>query len=185
MEIKAKLSNLRMSPRKVQLVGNIIRGMDTVKAKEQLKFINKKASLPLAKLLDSAVANATNDFKLDKDNLYIKSIIINEGRKIKRYKPRAMGRATIVQKRASTIDLVLAEKVESKKIEKQKKKTEELEDKKADLKVVTRDEIKSESKFKGKEADQDLTKEEEARRDKPATKFQKIKDKFTRRTGER
>lgn len=178
MEVKARLSNLRISPPKIRLVSDLVSGMDVSKAEGQLKFVNKGAARPLLKLLKSAVANATNNSKLEKDNLYIKSIIVNEGRKLKRYKPRAMGRATLVLKRSSNIDMLLAEKVESKKVK--DKKSKKPASKKADLKVVSHEEVKSDLGV-GKKSEQ----EEGQAGKKPIVKLKEIKDKFTRRTGEK
>ena len=92
MEIKAKLKYLKISPRKVRLVVDVIRGMEVVKALEQLQFINKRAARPVAKLINSAVANAEHNFELEKNNLYIKEIKVDEGATLHRWKPRARGR---------------------------------------------------------------------------------------------
>jgi len=110
MEIKANLKNLRMSPRKVRLITGLIKGMDAAEAKMQLRFLNKKASDPVAKLLDSAIANAKNNFNIEKDNLYIASIAVNPGSVLKRWTPRAFGRTSPIMKRTSHIALVLKEK---------------------------------------------------------------------------
>ncbi len=109
MEVKAKLRYLRMSPRKVRLVVDVIRGMEVNKALAQLRVINKWAAQPLAKLLQSAVANAKNNFELEKDNLYIKEIRVDEGPTLHRWQPRARGRATPIRKRSSHISVVLDE----------------------------------------------------------------------------
>ncbi|PIR13490.1 50S ribosomal protein L22 [Candidatus Falkowbacteria bacterium CG11_big_fil_rev_8_21_14_0_20_39_10] len=115
MEIKANLKHLRMSPRKVRLVVDVVRGLGVEKALDQLKFMNKKAAKPLIKLIDSGVANAENSFELEKSNLFIKEIRVDEGVTLKRWMPRAQGRATPIRKRASHISLVLGEIKESKK----------------------------------------------------------------------
>ena len=109
MEIKAKLKHLRMSPRKVRLVVTMIRGLSVVEALDQLKFINKKAAKPIAKLIESAIANSESTYGLDKDNLLIKEIRVDEGATLKRWMPRAHGRATTIRKRSSHINLILAE----------------------------------------------------------------------------
>ena len=124
MEVKAKAKYIRMSPRKVRLVADIVRGLPTAQALGQLKFANKQATLPLAKLINSAVANATNNFELDKDNLYIKEIKVNEGPTLDRWMPRARGRATPIRKRTSHIDIILAELVVSGKKGAKKQKLE-------------------------------------------------------------
>ncbi|MCX6798136.1 MAG: 50S ribosomal protein L22, partial [Candidatus Falkowbacteria bacterium] len=109
MEIKANLNHLRMSPRKVRLVIDVVRLMPVVAALDQLKFINKKATEPVAKLLNSAIANAVNTYNLEKSNLYIKTITSSEGVMLKRWFPRAHGRATSIRKRGCHLGIVLDE----------------------------------------------------------------------------
>lgn len=110
MQVTAKLSNLRVSPRKVRLVADLIRGMDAVKAKSQLSFLSKKPALPVLKLLNSAIANAKHNYKLDPNDLYISKITVDGGPVLKRVMPRAMGRAFIIRKRSSHVNLTLSEK---------------------------------------------------------------------------
>ncbi|NCO79871.1 50S ribosomal protein L22 [Candidatus Falkowbacteria bacterium CG_4_9_14_3_um_filter_38_19] len=109
MEVKAQVKHLRMSPRKVRLVVNVIRGRAVQEALAQLKFINKQAAEPVAKLIKSAVANAEHNFELDQNNLYISKIIVDEGTTLHRWLPRAHGRATPIRKKNCHIRLVLAE----------------------------------------------------------------------------
>jgi len=118
MEVKASIKHLRMSPRKVRLVIDLIRKMPVETALNQLKFINKKATEPVSKLIKSAIANGVNTFNLSQDNLYIKEIRSDEGATLKRWMPRAHGRATSIRKRGCHINLVLAEIKESGKKEK-------------------------------------------------------------------
>jgi len=118
MEVKASLKHLRMSPRKVRLVIDVIRKMPVEAALNQLKFINKLATDPIAKLIKSAVANGENSYNLEKSNLYIKTITSDEGVMLKRWMPRAHGRATSIRKRGCHINVVLAEIKESGKKEK-------------------------------------------------------------------
>ena len=113
MEIKAKAKYIRMSPRKVRIVLDVIRGLTTEKALAQLTFINKRAVKPVRKLILSAIANGENNYSLDKNNLYIRKIVANEGPTLHRWMPRARGRATPVRKRTSHIEVVLAEIKES------------------------------------------------------------------------
>jgi large subunit ribosomal protein L22 len=113
MEVKAKLNNLRMSPRKVRLVAGLVRGKKVAPALDQLTFSPKWSSLPLAKLLKSAIANATNNFGLQTDNLFIKTLTVDGGATLKRWMPRAQGRATPLNKRTSHITIVLGELVPS------------------------------------------------------------------------
>jgi large subunit ribosomal protein L22 len=118
MEVKASLKHLRMSPRKARLVIDIVRRMPVEAALDQLRFINKKATEPIAKLINSAIANAINTYNLEKSNLYIKEIRSDEGVMLKRWMPRAHGRATSIRKRGCHLNLVLAEIKESGKKEK-------------------------------------------------------------------
>ncbi len=133
MEVKAKLSNLRVSPRKVRLVGNLIKGLSFYEAEAQLKFSARKSAEALLKLLNSAAASAVHNFGLDKKNLYIKEIFVNVGPSLKRWMPRARGIATPILKRTSNIILILAEikpakgKIKGKKSEIATIKAEELE----------------------------------------------------------
>lgn len=109
MDTKARLKHFRMSARKVRLVTDVVKGMQVDKALNQLNFLNKKASKPLAKLVNSAISNAEHNFELSRDNLYIKEIKVDEGLTLKRWQPRAFGRATPLRKRASHISLILGE----------------------------------------------------------------------------
>ena len=109
MEVKAKLRFFRGSPRKIRLILNLIRGMRVRSAEAQLKFMNKKSAEAILKLLKSGEANAVNNFKLKKENLYIKSFVADQGPTLKRWRPRAMGRATPIRKRSVHLTLVLDE----------------------------------------------------------------------------
>lgn len=124
MEIKASLNHLRMSPRKARLVLDVVRGLPVDKALEQLQFINKLAAEPILKLVNSGIANAEHNFNLEKSNLYIKEIKADGGMTIKRWMPRAHGRATTIRKRSCHITLVLGELVASGKKEARKVKVE-------------------------------------------------------------
>lgn len=121
MSVIAKSNYLRISPRKIRLVTDLIKGLDVTEAKHQLRFLTKKAAKSIAKLLDSAVSNAQHNFNLDKNNLYIAKILVNQGPTLKRWMPRAFGRATPIAKRTSHITLVLEEKAKIPKVEKNKK----------------------------------------------------------------
>lgn len=113
MQVSAKLNNLKISPRKVRLVVDVVRGMKVEKALDQLNFLNKKSTDPITKLVKSAVANAENNFELSLDNLFIKEIRVDEGMTMKRSMPRARGRATVIRKRVSHVMITLGELVDS------------------------------------------------------------------------
>lgn len=109
MEITAKAKHIHMSARKVRLVVDVVRGNKVDQALAQLQFIKKLATKPVAKLIDSAIANAEHNFNLDRANLFIKTIRVDEGVTMKRWMPKAHGRATPIRKRSSHIIVTLAE----------------------------------------------------------------------------
>ena len=110
MEARAYLKYARIAPRKVQIVLNLIRGKDVELARAILKHTPKAACEPLEKLLKSAVANAENNFNMDKNNLYVAECFVFPGPTLKRIRPRAQGRAFHVLKRTSHVTMVLKEK---------------------------------------------------------------------------
>jgi len=111
MEVKARLKHLHIAPRKVRLVIDSIRGKETNYALEILAFVQKRAGKAVADLLKSAIANAEHNFNLDKNNLYIKEIRADGGPVLKRWQPRAFGRAFPILKRTTHVSLILEEKV--------------------------------------------------------------------------
>ncbi len=122
MEFRASLDNIRMSSRKVRLVTNLIKGQTASQAKAQLTFLVKKPAPLILKLLNSAVANANHEQELKEENLYIEQIVVEGGSSLKRWLPRAMGRATPLLKRTCSIKLTLAElKPTAKKVKKTSK----------------------------------------------------------------
>ncbi len=110
MEARAHLKYLRISPRKVKIVLDLIRGKDTDTAMAILKNTNKIASESLIKLLKSAVANAEHNFHMDASNLYVSECFVCPGPILKRIMPRAQGRAFRINKRSSHVTLVVKEK---------------------------------------------------------------------------
>ena len=112
-QARAFQRSTRQSPYKVRLVIDQIRGKDDNEALALLKFSKKHAAKQIEKTLHSAVANAEHRARetnsaVDVDRLYVKHAIVNEGPKLKRFTPAAMGRATPVQKRTSHVDIVVA-----------------------------------------------------------------------------
>ena len=122
MQFTAKRKFLRMSPRKVRMVSEAIKGLDVSEAIDQLRLNDKNASDPIIKLLDSGIANAMHNNQVAKDNLFIRNIIVEQGPTMKRWMPRAFGRATMIRKRTSKIKVILEEKKESAKKTKKEKK---------------------------------------------------------------
>ena len=110
MEAKAHLKYARISPRKVKIVCDLIRGKDTKTAKAILAQTPKAAAELMLKLLNSAVANAENNHEMDPDNLYVSETFANPGPILKRIRPQARGRAFRIFKRTSHITIVVAEK---------------------------------------------------------------------------
>ena len=110
MEVKARLKFVRVSPRKAQLVADLVRGKGSEEAVNILTFTKKSAAKIIIKLLKSTIANATQKKNIDVDRLYIKKITVDQGPTMKRFQPRALGRATTIRKRTSHITIVLDER---------------------------------------------------------------------------
>jgi large subunit ribosomal protein L22 len=111
MEVVAKLQHYRQSPRKVRLVANYIRGLQPDQALDELRFVNKRVASVLSKLVKAAMNDAEHNFSIAKDNLLIKTITVDSGPTLKRWRARAFGRAASIRKRTSHICVVLEEKV--------------------------------------------------------------------------
>lgn len=107
MQITAKLNEYRQAPRKVRLVANLIKGKKVADAQDTLAFLVKRSSAPVSKLIDSAVANAENNFNISKDNLFIKNLRVDSGVTLKRRRPRARGMAYPINKRTSRLVIEL------------------------------------------------------------------------------
>ncbi len=114
MDVTAKLSFLRSSPRKVKLVIDTVRRLPLSRALEQLNVLPQAAAKPVAKLIRSAAANATNNFKLDVKTLWVKEIMVGQGPRLKRWRPRAMGRATPIKRPTAHITVVLSDEKKAK-----------------------------------------------------------------------
>ena len=110
MEARAYLKYLRISPRKVKIVLDLIRGKDTETAMAILKNTNKAASELLIKLLGSAIANAVNNFQMDETKLYVSECFVCPGPTLKRIMPRAKGSADRILKRTSHVTIVVKER---------------------------------------------------------------------------
>lgn len=133
LETKAQLRNLKMSPRKVRLVVDVIRGLKADAALDQLYFSQKNSAKPVAKLIKSAIANAKHNHNIDEKTLVVKTAFVDGGAMQYRWMPRAMGRATPIRKRTSHITLVLEGDAEDKVIEaevEEKENDESIESKK-------------------------------------------------------
>jgi large subunit ribosomal protein L22 len=109
MEVRAKLRFVRVAPRKARLVADLIRGKGSEEALNILAFTKKGAAKIIIKVLKSAIANATQKKTIDIDHLYVKKITVDQGPTMKRFQPRALGRATTIRKRSSHITIVLDE----------------------------------------------------------------------------
>ena len=126
MKVTAKCRYLRIAPRKVRLVADLIRGKRASEALALLKFLPKKAAPVLIKLLKQAITNASHNFQLPELNLYVYKIFVDEGPKLKRWRPRARGQAFEIQKKTSHITLVLNEIEEKPKEIKKVRKVEKV-----------------------------------------------------------
>ncbi|GEL07463.1 50S ribosomal protein L22 [Salisediminibacterium halotolerans] len=112
MEAKAVAKQVRIAPRKVRLVVDLIRGKEVGEAVSILKHTTKKSSPVVEKVLNSAIANAEHNYEMEPDNLVVSQAYVDEGVTLKRFRPRAMGRASRINKRTSHITVVLKEKEE-------------------------------------------------------------------------
>lgn len=108
-QFKAILRNTRISARKARLVVDMVRGKPVSVALDTLKLTNKKAAPLVSKLIQSAMANATSTATVDVDRLVVSEVFVDEGATLKRFLPRAQGRATPIRKRSSHITVKLAE----------------------------------------------------------------------------
>ena len=151
IEIKAKLKHLRITPKKTRLVANAIRGLDVLAALDRLTVVFKKSSPVFTKLLLSAIANAKDRYNVQEEDLKIKSVIVNKGVALSRWKPAAFGRAHPFKKHASHIEIILTTKkgVSVEKKVKEKKEVETV----------------------------DLTKKKEVKKEDKKVKDKKVKDK--------
>lgn len=132
-EVKARALGkyIRVAPRKAQQVAELIRGAKVADALNTLKFTTKASSKAILKVLNSAVANARQNSKMREENLYVSEVYVDQGPTLKRFRPRAMGRATRIRKRTSHITVVIAEqpekevakKVKAEKVKKEVKET--------------------------------------------------------------
>jgi len=109
-QVKAKISYLRVAPRKVRLVCDLVRGKKVQVALDTLRFTKRGVSRDLLKLIQSAVANANQKGGIDVDNLYVHRLTVDQGPIIKRWLPRARGSASPIQKKTSHVTVILAEK---------------------------------------------------------------------------
>jgi large subunit ribosomal protein L22 len=110
VEVRAVARHIRISPQKVRLVLDTIRGKPVSEALAILRFLPHKATMPVAKVIRSASANAENNFNLDVDELVVTRAFADEGRTLKRYRPRARGRANQILKRSSHVTVVVSER---------------------------------------------------------------------------
>ena len=111
-QAKAIARTVRIAPRKVRLVVDLIRGTQIGEAVASLRLTPKAASPVVEKVLKSAVANAEHNYELDINNLVVSEVFVDEGPTLKRFRPRAQGRASAINKRTSHITIVVSEKKE-------------------------------------------------------------------------
>ena len=110
MKVRAQAKYIRQAPNKVRIVLDVVRGLPVNEAEQVLRHLNRRAAEPVAKVLKSAVANAEHNHSLDADALFVAEAFADEGPTLKRFRPRARGRATRVRKRTSHITIVVADR---------------------------------------------------------------------------
>lgn len=180
MQVRARLKNFRMSSKKARKVADLVRGKKTDEAFDQLIHLKNKLSAPLVKLINSAIFNGANNFGISKKNLYIEEIKVDEGPVMKRWMPRAHGRAYPIFKRSSHIELILNEIEEGKdrvKVEKKEAKTVSYKE----LKKVMEDADKV-LKNKGKKAAKGKANKNDKSADKAKTTKGKVSKFFRRKS---
>jgi large subunit ribosomal protein L22 len=146
MKVKAKLKSLRIAPRKSKLVADLIRGLDVKEALKQLGLNVKKTSQPVKKLLLDAIANGENNWGIDKNNMYVYDVKVGAGPMLKRWMPKAFGRAGKILKRTSRLEIILEERIENKGRK-------------------TKEEMEAEKKKRLKEKEEEMKKAEEKNED--------------------
>jgi large subunit ribosomal protein L22 len=109
MKVRAQAKYVRQSPYKVRRVLDLVRGLPVQEAEDVLRLASRGATEPITKVLKSAVANAEHNFALDADDLVVAEAYADEGPTLKRYRPRARGRATRIRKRTSHITIVVSD----------------------------------------------------------------------------
>lgn len=109
MEVQAHARYIHIAPRKVRLVTNLVKGLPASVAIAELSFLPKGAARPVRKLIESAVANAVHNFKLNREALYVQKITADGGPTLKRWRARAFGRAAPIRKRTTHISVVLTD----------------------------------------------------------------------------
>jgi len=114
MEARAQARYVRVTPMKARRVIDLIRGMNASDAQAVLKFAPQAASEPIGKVLDSAIANATNNHAMDARSLVVSAAYVDEGPTMKRIRPRAQGRAYRIRKRSSHITVIVSDGIETK-----------------------------------------------------------------------
>ncbi|MFQ5947357.1 MAG: 50S ribosomal protein L22 [Acidimicrobiia bacterium] len=112
MRVRARANYIRQSPYKVRRVLDLVRGLPVTEARTVLQFTKRRAADPIRRALESAVANAEHNHALDADEMLVVDAYADEGPRMKRYRPRARGRATRILKRTSHITIVLADQDE-------------------------------------------------------------------------
>ena len=150
-EQKAQLNYLRMAPRKMRLIANLIKGKTAIDAEAELMLMPKRAAGPVLKLLRSAIANATNREKdaSKKEHLVVKNVTVDGGPMLRRFLPRARGSASPIQKKSSHITLILTENKNAKVRFKIATKTKKKDEKKPEVKKITTNKTTTTEEAKG------------------------------------
>ncbi len=127
MEVKAIAKNVRISPRKLRLIADTVRGLSVSQALEVLEITQKRAASPIYKVIKSAISNAKVNNNLEEENLLLSRVMVQEGQALKRFHPASRGRVHPYKKKASHIVITLKEKdkTENKVVEEVKEKVEE------------------------------------------------------------
>ncbi|HWQ60313.1 MAG TPA: 50S ribosomal protein L22 [Candidatus Fimivivens sp.] len=167
MQVTARLNNLKIAPRKVRLVAHVIKGMSADAALIELSKQVKRSSEPMSVLLRSAIANAEHNFGLDPSNLFVSSVLVGDGKRLKRWQPRAFGRANQILHRLSNVTLTVEERIEGLNRREAKKTAEKKTEPKAAKGKETKTVLPAEEK---KELKKDASVKQEMKERKNAVK---------------
>lgn len=153
MKVSAHLRYLNISPRKVRVVVDALRGLKAEDALNKLRFIQKRAAYPITKLVKSAIANAEHNLSLNRSTLKIEKFTVDGGPILKRFRPKALGKVAPIQRKTSHVTIILeGERMSKEEIEQRSKKSEmtikttETENKKEPRKISPREEKKFEAR---------------------------------------
>ncbi|OGI29479.1 MAG: 50S ribosomal protein L22 [Candidatus Moranbacteria bacterium RIFOXYA12_FULL_44_15] len=165
MKVKASLKSIRIAPRKVRLSADLIKGLDVRNALNQLDNTVKGSNADLKKLLESAIANGENNSGIDRNNMYVFDVTVGAGPSLKRWMPKAFGRAGRILKRTSKIEIVLEEREEGKNRKSKEQMEKEKKERQKEREKIEKERQKEREEQDGKEGVETTTEKVEDKRE--------------------